>query len=264
MKRDRHGFLLFLAAVAVVCTVTTPASVAAQTGAPAADPVLEAAPINPAFLHYLAEKSNLAVRRTTAEGYPLGYLPPPLKLPPTDTATALRSTRGLPAVYDLRNVGGSVYVTAVRNQQQCGSCWAFGAMASLESFLKYKRAVTADLSEADLNENHGFDFGVCMGGNWFMSTAYMARWSGPVSESDVPYPYYQTEVGGTALGGETEGVAAIGDDRPLAKAAPGVADVYHVQNVYLMSTAGHPLTSEERSALKQAIYDNGAVNVAFY
>ncbi len=32
-----------------------------------------------------------------------------------------------------------------------------------------------------MNSNNGFDVGSCNGGNEFMSTAYLARWSGPVN-----------------------------------------------------------------------------------
>jgi C1A family cysteine protease len=89
-----------------------------------------------------------------------------------------------PTTYDLRTLNK---LTSVKNQGSCGSCWTFGTYASLESY--GKPANNWNFSEQDLNATHGFDPPVCQGGNYFMSTAYLGRWSGPLSESDVPYPY---------------------------------------------------------------------------
>jgi len=89
-----------------------------------------------------------------------------------------------PATYDLRTLGK---LSPIRNQGTCGSCWTFGTYASLESFLLPSE--TRDFSEQDLNANHGFDWLECAGGNAFISQAYLARWSGPLNETDVPYPY---------------------------------------------------------------------------
>ncbi len=48
-------------------------------------------------------------------------------------------------------------------------------------------AETWDFSENHLKNYHGFDYAPCAGGNADMSTTYLARWSGPVSEADDPY-----------------------------------------------------------------------------
>lgn len=59
----------------------------------------------------------------------------------------------LPASFDWKNVGGQNYVTPVKDQGQCGDCWAFGATASLEGDINayYNNpAISADLSEEDL------------------------------------------------------------------------------------------------------------------
>ena len=56
----------------------------------------------------------------------------------------------IPSYLDWRNINGSNYVTAVRDQGNCGSCWVFGSVAMLESRLLIAYEVPGqfiDLSE---------------------------------------------------------------------------------------------------------------------
>ena len=89
-----------------------------------------------------------------------------------------------PPAFDLRTGG---FVTPVKDQGACGSCWAFATMGSLESTILVAGGTARDLSENNLKDYHGFDWGPCEGGNVGISQAYLSRWSGPVSESDDPY-----------------------------------------------------------------------------
>ena len=59
----------------------------------------------------------------------------------------------LPDFFDWRNVHGQNYVTPIRDQLNCGSCWAFGAVAALEGAINayYNNPnLDPDLSEQDL------------------------------------------------------------------------------------------------------------------
>ena len=104
----------------------------------------------------------------------------------------------LPAKYDLRNVtlsnGSTVsYVTPVRDQGDMMSCWAFATMAALESDILVSEGVAYDFSEMNLinvmsiTGSEGYDYYNTVGGNYYYSSAYFTRWSGPVNETDDPY-----------------------------------------------------------------------------
>jgi C1A family cysteine protease len=69
-----------------------------------------------------------------------------------------------PATLDWRNEGGINYVSPVKNQGSCGSCWAFATTAALESqVMIFQRGVLIDLSEQILVSCSGA--GSCAGGS---------------------------------------------------------------------------------------------------
>ena len=170
----------------VALLVASPAFVAVAEG-----PEPEAAPLNPAFVTYIHRvQAGAPLTQVTAEGYSLGYTPSPVDRTHLNASGLLPVPRlGAPATYDLRTYGR---VTAVRDQGSCGSCWAQGTMASLESWLLTTGAGTWDLSENNLKECHLFTWGPCAGGNADISTAYFARRIGPLAEADDPYCDYVT------------------------------------------------------------------------
>ncbi|XP_046390659.1 dipeptidyl peptidase 1-like [Ischnura elegans] len=68
----------------------------------------------------------------------MGGLPSQFALPKPAPVTpdVKRKALNLPESFDWRNVSGVNYVSPVRNQQQCGSCFAFASAAQLESRIR--------------------------------------------------------------------------------------------------------------------------------
>lgn len=94
------------------------------------------------------------------------------------------SNENLAATVDWRMEGA---VTAVKNQGQCGSCWAFSATGSLEGqyFMKYKKLVSFSESQlVDCSAMYGNQ--ACKGG--LMDNAFR-YWERNSEESEADYPY---------------------------------------------------------------------------
>lgn len=84
---------------------------------------------------------------------------------------------------DWRNRFGLNAVTPVEDQGGCGSCVAFGAIATLESMLVVERNLTLDLSEAELL----FCGGGSCGGWWPSSATSYISSHGVAQASCFPY-----------------------------------------------------------------------------
>jgi C1A family cysteine protease len=113
-------------------------------------------------------------------------------------ARTLAPQEALPSTWDWRNVGGASYVTAIKDQGTCGSCYAFGYLASLESRLLIRGQGEFDLSENQAKECNwrelsefqypypGDFWGSCDGGNSLMVTNLLSK-RGTVLEACDPY-----------------------------------------------------------------------------
>lgn len=146
---------------------------------------------------------------------------------PAVAAAAPWTGRDFPARYDLRKLGR---VSHVGRQDHHGTCWIFAATGSLESSL-------LPGTRLDLSENHMADF---QGSRLrfegrapsTLSTAYLARWEGPVLERDDPYPH---------PGASREGLRAV----------------RHVQEVLFLPPHSSPLAN---APVKWAVMRYGAVD----
>ncbi len=156
----------------------------------------------------------------------LGALLVAAALPPA-AAAAPWTGREFPARYDLRKLGR---VSPVGLQDHHGTCWIFAALGSLESNL-------LPGTRLDLSENHLADF---QGSRLrfegrapsAISTAYVARWEGPVLERDDPYPH---------PGASREGLTAV----------------RHVQEVLFLPRHSSPRAN---GPVKWAVMKHGAVD----
>jgi len=145
----------------------------------------------------------------------------------------------LPEAFDWRDEieGG---LPSVKNQGNCGSCWAFGTIASVECNIKIKDGEEVDLSEQWLVSCNQDGYG-CSGG-WWCHDYFKENGktdpcgdSGAVLEEDFPYS---------------------ATDEPCDCPYP------HEYFIEDWAYVGDPNGVAEVDEIKQAIYDYGVVSVA--
>jgi C1A family cysteine protease len=194
----------------------------------------EKAALNPEFIQYLQTLETFGTLGHEPGEPFFGLIPSPLDRSHLKGKSIFKieESSALPRGYDLRTHGK---VTSVKAQGSCGSCWAFAAYGSLES--NFLPGEEWDFSENHMKNTHGFDWDSCEGGNADISTAYLARGSGPVSESDDPY-------------------------NPVSPySPPGLLARKLIQNVLTLPDRSGPLDNDD---MKQAVMTYGGVYTTMY
>ncbi|MDF2882326.1 MAG: cell surface protein [Clostridiaceae bacterium] len=145
-----------------------------------------------------------------------------------------KSTSSLPSAYDLRKLN---LVTPADDQGSNGTCWAFAATGSLESYLLEKGYGTYNFSENNVVTGGSAPGYYYVGGNRDMATAYYAAWAGPVLQST-----------------DADSLTSIVNRGSFTSAM-------HVQDVMYLPDRTSPLDNSE---LKSQIITNGAVDSSLY
>ena len=144
----------------------------------------------------------------------------------------------LPDSYDLRDYG---WLSPVKNQINNGNCWAFTAMAVLESCILKAGNVTYDFSEENMKNlmalfsEYGLYSLTNEGGSMEMAVGYLTSWLGPVLDESDPYGY------NTLL-------------------SPLLQNVFHVQNVVFLKRDNFT----DNDMIKDAILKYGAVGTNMF
>jgi len=110
-------------------------------------------------------------------------LPNPLPEAPLADITPI-SPQDLPPTYDWRNNG--TVITPVKNQEQCGSCWAFSATESVESAWVLAGNTQSILAPQQIVDCDTNDDG-CDGGFPSSAFAYIIKNGGQDTEASYPY-----------------------------------------------------------------------------
>lgn len=222
--------LVLLGALAAL-TVAAPLAAAA--------PRPQKAPLSKAFKQYRANPRAWQV--LSPDGFlahSLGLLPSPV-----DASIRRGESRGpsrvAAALAPSYNLGDEGRLTAIRDQNPYGTCWAFGAYSALESGL-LSQAVpeTRDFSEDHLVLTSGFynaSNPYNYGGYPEWPVAYLTRWSGPIDQA-----------------GDTYGDGKVPSPAVVQK---------HVQDVHYIKGG---TSGTDTSRIKQAILDYGAVTTEMY
>jgi C1A family cysteine protease len=85
-----------------------------------------------------------------------------------------------------KNIDWKDRVRSVKNQGNCGSCWAFSTIGALESMIDIQHDIKTELSEQQLVDCSDQNYG-CSGGWMHEALFYVQESNGVYPEKDYPY-----------------------------------------------------------------------------
>lgn len=147
----------------------------------------------------------------------------------------------------------------IKSQKKTGACWAFAALASLETniaMLNYKSGLTSKVY--DYSERHmeyatsrkflnnqentmGYNRKVGEGGSWFMADSYLTNGMGAIDESEMPFENNENEIPLSSIQNKKV-VTQVNDTKDFA------------------TTGGE----EEKNQIKEQVQNNGAVYMGIH
>lgn len=128
-------------------------------------------------------------------------LPEKIQMMPAKVKYAL--PYGLPTSLDWRNYNGGNWITPVKNQRQCGSCYSFGTLGTMETLIKLSQSNPSfpiDLSEqyvvscGPYGNRSGYDYGGCEGNYMDYVCDFLVSTGTP---DELCFPYDSTQQLGT-------------------------------------------------------------------
>ncbi len=200
-------------------------------------PKFSPSPVNPKFIEF-RNNTKLNLIAQAPYGHGKGHSPSPIDFSYLKNipSTGLQLV-SIPASYDLRTQNK---VTSVKDQGSTDTCFIFATYGSLESYLMPGQNYY--FSEQNpmnlLAAANGFDWVPRTdGGSSTETTAFLARWSGPVNNSDDPW-------------------------NPSINTSPtGLPRQKHVQNVIFLPQRAN---ATDNQAIKQAIMNYGGVDCPMF
>lgn len=187
-------------------------------------------------------KSMLGLQDVRPTGEQLNIPKSLLQIPTYSTPV-----NALPDHFDPKEKWGNC-IQPVRNQQKCGSCWAFSAAETLgQRFCISSNGTRNDvLSPQDLVSCSALNFG-CNGGNLALAWAYL-WWSGITTDACFPY------------------VSGDGHVPSCPSKCPGKSGVDLKQDKHYASKI-YPLwvdlPSHRITGMKQDLYEHGPIQAGF-
>ncbi|QNM04450.1 lectin like domain-containing protein [Qiania dongpingensis] len=205
----------------------------------------------------------------------------------------IRGRSALPVSYNLSELGKA---TTVKDQNPWGSCWAFGALSSLESgqlngSSGSSEALSPDYSERQLawfayetqtmdsikvsaadsdQEGEGIAYSesgrLDRGGNMPQAVSLLATWQGAAREEDIPYQNEEGNISDTGtwkVAADKRNLSAIHLQNADFLGSPAAFDKYDNSGLPA-ADAVYTYNSAAAADIKTALMNSGAVAIAYY